>query len=209
MRSNFFWTANRMITAWVVVMLVVSGGLFALADAVGLSPAVLFVLALVGAAVLVVPLLRILTSQVERVVAHASAQRLDGVVVPGAALALSSDTGRALGLQTAGLNASGGSPVALVVLPDRVEVWSGRNESEPRWSAAAGDLTVAVGLVRVGMSNNWDVIRLSDGSATVAVSPRYGGLPITAGRDIDRVLREMGYDPPAVRRASPEHGRAE
>jgi hypothetical protein len=41
----------------------------------------------------------------------------------------------------------------------------------------------------------------------VAVSPRYGGLPITAGRDIDRVLRELGCDPLAVRRASSDQSR--
>jgi hypothetical protein len=59
------------------------------------------------------------------------------------------------------------------------------------------------------MSNNWDVIRLTDGATTVAVSPRYGGLPITAGKDIDRVLRELGCDPLAVRRTSPDQGRTE
>ncbi|MCP2262733.1 hypothetical protein ACFQHV_00745 [Promicromonospora thailandica] len=202
MRSNFYWTANRMTAAWLFGMVASAGAFGALAEAARLPPAVLGVPALLGSAVLIIPLLRILARQVDGVAAHASVQRPHGVVIPASALTLSSDTGRELGLQTAGLNASGGSPVALVVLPDRVEVWSGRNESEPRWSADAADLTATVGLVRVGLANKWDVVRLTDGTTTLAVSPRYGTLPLDAGGDIDRVLAELGLDPSAVRRAS-------
>lgn len=201
MRSNFFWTANRMITAWVVVMLAVVSALVIGAEAAGVSSIVVFaVVSLVGPLSLLLPLMRTLTRQIDRVVEHTSSQRPGSTVIPAAALTWTRAAGDALGLQTAGRNASGGSPAALIVLADRVELWSGRDEPEPRWSAPREDLAVLVDQVRVGWANIWDVVDLSDGQQHVLLSPRYSPLPNEAGKDIDRVLTALGLDPARVRR---------
>ncbi|MCF4123693.1 DUF6000 family protein [Antribacter sp. KLBMP9083] len=189
-----------MITAWVVVMLAVVGVLVVAADAAGLpSLLVLVVALLVGPLSLILPLMRTLTWQVDQVVAHASGKRPESTVIPAAVLTLSRAAGKALGLQTAGLNAWGGSPAAVVVIPDRVELWSGKDEAEPRWSVPRDELLIGVGQVRAGMATYWDHVELSDGRHRVALSPRYSPVPSEAGKDIDRVLAELGQDPVGVR----------
>lgn len=204
MRSNFFWTANRMIWAWVVAMVAGIAVLGAAADALSVPPiVVLGVSVLVGLVSLMVPLMRTLTRQINQVVEHASARRPGTVVIPAAAFVWTGADREALGLQMAGRNASGGSPIAVTALDDRVEVWSGRDEPEPRWSVPRTELVVAVDQVRVGMSNFWDVVDVSDGRHHVLVSPRYSPLPTEAGKEIDRVLAELGVDLSQVRRPEP------
>ncbi|RPF21438.1 hypothetical protein [Myceligenerans xiligouense] len=204
MRSNFFWTANRMIWAWVVATLAGIAVLVIVAGALNVLPIVVFgVSVLVAPVSLIVPLKRMLTRQIDQVVEHASVLRPGAVVIPAAALVWTRADREGVGLQMAGRNASGGSPVAVTVLADRVEVWSGRVEPEPRWSVSRADLMVVVDEVRVGMSNVWDVVRLGDGRHDVLVSPRYSPRPNEAGKDIDRVLAELGLDPSRVRRPEP------
>jgi hypothetical protein len=140
--------------------------------------------------------------QIDQVVRHASAQRPDCTVIPAAVLTQSRVFGDELGLQTAGLSASGGSPGALVVLADTVELWSGEYEREPRWSMPRTGLQIDVDPVRAGIANNWDAVWLSDGLNRLAVSPRYSRSSNGPANDIDRVLRELGQDPAEVRRRS-------
>ncbi|MFI9487351.1 DUF6000 family protein [Promicromonospora sp. NPDC052451] len=206
-RSNFFWTTYRMIVVWVVAMSVFAGLLVVVADAARFPAWSVFVLSVIVAPAGVIPLLGMLTRQIERVARHASERRPDGTVIPVAALAPSRAVGRELGLQVAGPNASGGSPAAVVVLADRVELWSGKDEPGPRWSVPRTILGTEVGVVRVGVANNWDVVWLSDRFRQLAVSPRYSPLPIEAGNNIDRLLQELGRDPDETRRNSPPERR--
>jgi hypothetical protein len=198
-RSRFFWTANRMIFVWVLALLVVAGLLVVLADTAGLLAWSVLVLAVIVAPVGVIPLRGMLTRQIGRVVRQTSDRRPDGTVIPVVALAPSRALGKELGLQADGLNASGGSPAALVVLADRIELWSGKDESGPRWSVPRTSLGTETGRVRVGIANNWDVLWLSDRFRRIAVCPRYSQLPIEAGNDVDRMLQELGQDPDEVR----------
>ncbi|WP_253873743.1 DUF6000 family protein [Promicromonospora umidemergens] len=201
-RSNFFWTANRMIAVWVVALLAALVFLLLLADVAGLPHWLVLILSMIVAPVGLIPLLGRLTRQIGQVMGHASKLRPDGTVIPAVALAPSRVLGKELGLQAVGPNASGGSPAALVVLADRVELWSGRNEAGPRWSMSRAGLQIDAGRAQIGIANNWDVVWLSDGLRQLAVSPRYSPKPNGADNDIDRVVRELGQDPAEVRRNS-------
>lgn len=94
----------------------------------------------------------------------------------------------------------GGSPVALAVLPDRVEVWA-VGEDRPRWAvlrrpeqppaAVLGTLPVggAVGVVPT------PALLITDGRSRVTVVPVYsvrGSSPQRAAVDVQRALAQIG-----------------
>jgi hypothetical protein len=198
-RSNFLWTPWRVVAASILIELTLVAVLVRLEATVGAGARVVIVaVLLVGPLGLLFVLANVQFWQVRRVVARAATRRPGSVIIPVSVVALSRNSGRELGLQVAGANTPGGNPGAVVVLRDRLEVWSGRS-GEPRWSIGLADVSIGVGTATVGRMT-WDVVQLTDGPLSFAVAPRYTANPYQAGIYIDRVLCELGRDPATVHR---------
>ncbi|WP_225566080.1 hypothetical protein [Isoptericola luteus] len=193
MRSNYFWTANRIIVAGLTAVLALMVLMVLLADAVGLPQIAGLATAVVLGLALVAFVVSALAGQVTSLTEHVSRMRPGLTVLPAAALAPTRADRLELGLQRTGPHASGGSPAALVVLADRVELWSGRKEAGPRWSAARNDLVLSLGTARVG-TTNWNVVNMSDDHHAVSLAPRYSRLPAHPDNDVSAMLRALRCD---------------
>lgn len=143
----------------------------------------------------VVVTLGVVVRRAGAVAAHAARQRPGARVIPAFTTAQTVDQARALGASARGWMAVGGSPVALAITGDRVEVWA-RQEDRPRWAVrrlpgAAGEARAVYG------SRKARALHVSDGVAAVTVVPAYrplraaGGL---VGDDVARAVSEIGAD---------------
>jgi hypothetical protein len=157
----------------------------------GIEGATVWIALLVVGLVVVVTLGAVLR-RAGAVAAHAARQRPGARVIPAFTTAQTVDEARAVGASTRGWMPVGGSPLALVVLDDRVEVWA-RQEDRPRWAVrrlpgAAGEARAIYG------SRETRALQVSDGLAAVTVVPAYRPLRATggtAGADIARAVAEI------------------
>lgn len=191
MRSNFFWTARRMAVAGTVVLVALIVGLPLLPPVLGDWSRVVRVAVLVLVVVAMLFLVdRIQHRQAGIVAARVSGTRPGGTVVPVVALARSRAVGETLGLPTAGHLAVGGSPGALVILRDRVELWIGPDGAQERWSARPADVHATAGTVTAGR-RTWPAASITDGDVALAVAPRYTAAPRRTVDDVERLVRAL------------------
>ncbi|MGF0115716.1 hypothetical protein ACQFYA_05210 [Promicromonospora sp. Marseille-Q5078] len=157
----------------------------------GVEGATLWIALLVVALVVVVTL-AVVVRRAGAVAAHVARLRPGAVVVPGFTTSETLDEARAAGADTRGIAGVGGSPAALAVVGDRVEVWV-RREPGPRWTVRR----VPGGVAPVGAvygTRETAGVRVADGGAAVTVVPAYRPLRATgglAGGDVARAVREM------------------
>ncbi len=157
----------------------------------GVEDAAIWIALLVVALVVVVTL-GVVVRRAGAVAAHAARQRPGARVIPAFTTAQTVDQARSLGASARGWMPVGGSPVALAVLDDRVEVWA-RREDQPRWAVrrvpgAAGEARAVYG------SRETRALHVSDGVAEVTVVPAYRPLRATggmAGDDVARAVAEI------------------
>ena len=157
----------------------------------GVEGATLWIALLVVALVVVVTL-AVVVRRAGAVAAHVARLRPGAVVVPGFTTSETLDEARAAGADTRGIAGVGGSPAALAVVGDRVEVWV-RREQEPRWTVRRVPGGVSP-VDAVYGSRGTAGVRVADGGAAVTVVPAYRPLRATgglAGDDVARAVREM------------------
>ncbi len=161
----------------------------------GIDDAALWIALLVVVAVVAVTLW-VVVRRAGAVAAHAARRRPGARVIPAFTTAQTVDQAHALGASARGWMPMGGSPVALAVLGDRVEVWA-RAEDLPRWvvrrlPGAAGEVRAVYG------SRETRALHVSDGAAAVTVVPAYRPLRATGGRvgdDVARAVAEIAATP--------------
>ena len=123
---------------------------------------------------------------------HVEKQRPGVHVVPAFTTAETVDQAQAAGAATSGIMPMGGSPVALAVAGDVVEVWLGR-ETRPRWVVrrTPGGARSTSGSYGI---RGTTALEVTDGNAAVTVVPAYRPLRATGGRvgeDVERAIREI------------------
>lgn len=125
--------------------------------------------------------------------AHVEKRRPGARVVPAFSTAETVDQARAAGASARKMMPMGGSPVALAVVGDVIEVWVGR-ETGPRWAVrrTPGGVRAASGTYG---TRDVRAVLLSDGNTGVTVVPAYRPLRAMGGGatdDVDRALMELG-----------------
>ncbi|MFI2103645.1 hypothetical protein ACH436_10145 [Isoptericola sp. NPDC019693] len=161
----------------------------------GVEDATLWIALLVVALVVVVTL-AVVVRRAGAVAGHVARQRPGAVVVPAFTTSETLDEARAAGASTRGIAPMGGSPAALAVVGDRVEVWV-RREPGPRWAVRrAPGGTTQVGAVYG--TRETPALRVADGGATVTVVPAYHPLRAAGGLardDVAHAVREVSLAP--------------
>lgn len=153
--------------------------------------ALLVVLVICGITVAVV------VSRSSRVAANARRGRPDVVVVPAYSTAETSEEAAAHANVVPGLMGMGGSPMALVVLPDEVEVWAGGRGTAPSWTVRR-PADARVGRAVYG-TRTIDALHVSDGRTSVTVVPAYSPLRAMGGsgkEDLRRAVAEISAGGP-------------
>lgn len=138
------------------------------------------------------------TARLDALLRHVAALRPGRPLVPALAGGLMRGIALSLGTPVAGWRTTGGTPVVLAVLDDRIEVWNGVGEQAPRWSVPTRDARVENELVDVAFHSH-SGIHVHDGLSRIVVVPRYGRASRSRQtEDLDRALRDLGHDPDTV-----------
>ncbi|GAB3104663.1 hypothetical protein [Isoptericola nanjingensis] len=157
----------------------------------GVEDATLWI-ALLVVALIVVVTLAVVVRRAGAVADHVARRRPGAVVVPAFTTSETLDEARTAGAPTRGIAPVGGSPAALAVVGDRVEVWV-RREAGPRWAVRR----VPGGTTQVEAAygtRETPALRVADDGATVTVVPAYHPLRATgglAGGDVARAVHEV------------------
>ncbi len=119
-------------------------------------------------------------------------------VIPGCISGDMVDYAREYGARARNWNGQGGSPVALAVLPDVIEVWGPRG-TEPRWTVQR--VPGGVGIDTAIYGNRFvRVVAIKDGTREASFVPAYnparaaGGLVVT--EDLERAVAELSEGSP-------------
>lgn len=184
-RNTYVW--------WLVAIAVVSVVRLVLLVRSGEAGGAVIWIALMIVVALVVVVLAVQTGKVGKVVARVRAARPGALVVPAVSAAQMVDIARALGVPTRGLGAQGGTPIALAVLPDRIEVW-GRTDEVPRWWIPRSTVRSVHVAPAVFGSRTLDAVWVMADAGAIAALPAYRPLRAQGGLvrdDLPRMVAEL------------------
>lgn len=151
-------------------------------------------LSVAGVVGIIIIVVAVTQRRLGREVDNAAQRRPGAVVIPAYTTGEMIDLGLQAGASVKGWRAQGGNPAAIVVAPEGIEVWSGR-EPEPRWTLPRAEIQ-EVGL----FSGTFGAREIG----VAGVSAAHGGLMFVPAY---RPLRNMGgADEPGLERALSELG---
>ncbi|MGC5167665.1 hypothetical protein [Luteimicrobium sp. DT211] len=186
---------------WVLVAVAVVGVL-RLAVQVGRdgSDAAVWVIAVLVVALVVVVTVAVVLRRIGALARRVARRRPGAAVVPASAAAEMADVALALGASRRGISGQGGSVVAVAVLPDRLEVWVGKDD-EPRWSVPRVQVASVHVASAVFGARHRDAVQVTvrSGAVVLAVVPAYRPMRSMAGsasrQDLERAVREISGAP--------------
>jgi hypothetical protein len=159
----------------------------------GGTGALVWVVAILVVAVVVVVTLAVVVRRVSGLAQHVARRRPGAVLIPAVTAGEMPDLAGSLGVSRRGLGGQGGSPVALAVLPDRVEVWLRGDEAPRWWVARTASTTVRVAPAVFGARRR-DAVWVEDTGAALAVQPAYRPLRAQCGAaraELERCVQEL------------------
>jgi hypothetical protein len=120
-------------------------------------------------------------------------------VIPALTAGEMLDIAGALGVPCTGLSGQGGSPVALALLPDRIEVWA-KGDEAPRWWLVRSAITSIQVAPAVFGARKRDAVWVQATTGALAVQPAYRPLRSQGGAaraDLERCVAELVAPAPA------------